>query len=260
MAARGSNADDLRMYMDVNVQRNLGSSSRSKGKAIGGRGRKSPSAAKKKPKNGSPSPQPLDTSSGGGGGGAPAAEDGPDMGFYFKTPKQMMNKLDKSKPVRQTRTEKNKEHAGKDATENDQQSGYLFKWKRSGPPDGEVTDEDEPDDAISTKPTRWMQITGNLPPSSLSIAIYLGKTGLKNKQFRPAMDQGAIVSDLPGLGSSAPTKEEIRDGSNRKGLEGFDLGLVNLDPESARKALNWPPEAPKFPPPPPATFESVKPT
>ena len=92
-----------------------------------------------------------------------------DLGFYFAGSNDMLRKLEASKPVRRTRTDKNKVggvNAGQE-TSTPQEPNYLFKWQREGPNEDDDDDEDEVVGDKSSKAARWAVVSGNVPPSQV---------------------------------------------------------------------------------------------
>jgi len=211
---------------------------------------------------------------------APAADK--DLGFYFAGSGDMLRKLEASKPVRRTRTEKNKLGATPAEQATTQEPSYLFKWQREG---GNEEEEEDEEDAVadkSSKTARWAIVSGNVPPSQLSIAAFYEKNGLKAKQLRDGLvNCGGVIMIPPmtlleskGNGGAIfiPVLHD-RIGGDGDGLDTDELFRRDDDtakphhaPESnkevlmlRRKAVVWPPEPPGFPPPPPDPNDVVVP-
>lgn len=219
-------------------------------------------------------------------------EDKAGLDFYFGRPTEMMRKLETSKPVRRTKVEKKtgapeSDKVGSDAVE--PQGAYLFKWQREAEED-EEDDEDGGEEDVTTKAkVRWAAVTGNMQPSSLSIGAYFEKDGQKGKPLRDGLvNAGGVVMIQPGLiVKGGGNKLNLNDlvGLNETG--GGKGGFYNQDAVLSLRSKNeddtgeatdsistkrgteerlvfnrrvqWPPEAPGFPPPPPDGNETVQP-
>lgn len=212
-----------------------------------------------------------------------AANDKAGLDFYFGRPTEMMRKLETSKPVRRTKVDNKKsgQSEGGNSTGElgEAQGGYLFKWQREADEDQEEEDEDVAVDQATRSRARWQLVTGNLPPSSLSVGAYFEKDGPKGKPLRDGLvNAGGVIMIQPGTTMKGGGKLNLGELSllneTGKGLFFHDDNVLSLRSKDEvggdldrpseeklvfRRGTQWPPEAPGFPPPPPDGNELVHP-
>ena len=222
-----------------------------------------------------------------------------DLGFYFQG--DIQRRLETSKPVRRTRVDgggakKASADDDKAASTGPEQQQYLFKWQREA-----EEDADEGENAAGATPmspsaptgasAKWSVITGNVPASMLSIAVYFDPDGTKGKPIREIeegmlVNAGGVILLQPGssragaqggnTGRTGLVLDETKTlGEGGAAFNSDDLLLrATLDDHEGRAHLvqvkepqerlwfkhvgaAWPPEAPAFPPPPPNLAETV---
>jgi len=203
------------------------------------------------------------------------------LDFYFGRPTEMMRKLETSKPIRRTKAEK-KAGTADSATAGeggDNQGGYLFKWQREVDDEQDEEEEDTVTDTAAKSRVRWQILTGNVSSSSLSVGAYFEKDGPKGKPLgrEGLVNAGGVIMLQPGTVQKGGGKLNLGELSllNETGKGAFfhddnvlslrskeEVAGADLDrpPEERlvfRRHVQWPPEAPGFPPPPPDGNETV---
>jgi hypothetical protein len=202
------------------------------------------------------------------------------LDFYFGRPTEMMRKLETSKPVRRTRADKKTGPAegAANGEASDAQGAYLFKWQKDVDDEGEEEEEEVTDLATRAR-GRWQTLTGNVPSSQLSVGAYFEKDGPKGKPLREGLvNAGGVIMLQPGTAQKGGGKLNLGELSmlNETGKGAFfhDDNVLSLRSKEEiiqndlernteerlvfRRHIQWPPEAPGFPPPPPDANETVQ--